>query len=71
MAWLGHRSPEATQHYTQITPTTLTKAYIDAGYFARNMRTIAVLIDQDVVKAGTATDEAWKYPDLGHGLLHL
>ena len=25
-AWLGHRSPETTQHYAQITPNTLTKA---------------------------------------------
>ena len=34
-AWLGHRSPLSTQHYARITPTTLTKAYHDAGYFAR------------------------------------
>src|SRR3954469_5575146 len=33
-AWLGHRSPETTQHYAQITPNTLTKAYTDAGYSA-------------------------------------
>ena len=37
LAWLGHRSPETTQHYAQITPNTLTKAYTDAGYFARNV----------------------------------
>jgi integrase len=30
-AWLGHRSPQSTQHYTQITPTRLTQAYADAG----------------------------------------
>jgi integrase len=41
-AWLGHRSPETTQHYARITPTTLAKAYNDAGYFARNVRTIEV-----------------------------
>src|SRR5258708_2005800 len=35
-AWLGHRSPETTQHYAPITPTTFAKAYSDAGYFARN-----------------------------------
>jgi integrase len=29
-AWLGHRSPAATQHYALITPNTLTKAYRDA-----------------------------------------
>ena len=44
-AWLGHRSPQSTQHYTQITPTRLAQAYADAGYFARNVRTIEVLID--------------------------
>ena len=48
-AWLGHRSPETTQHYAQITPNTLTKAYTDAGYFARNVRTIEVLIDREAV----------------------
>ena len=37
-AWLGHSSPHSTQHYARITPTTLTKAYTDAGYFARNVR---------------------------------
>ncbi|MCT9110002.1 hypothetical protein N4G69_31145 [Streptomyces mirabilis] len=41
-AWLGHRSPESTQHYAKISPNTLTKAYDDAGYFARNIRTIEV-----------------------------
>jgi hypothetical protein len=41
-AWLGHRSPECTQHYAKISPNTLTKAYDDAGYFARNIRTIEV-----------------------------
>jgi integrase len=41
-AWLGHSSPASTQHYARITPLTLTKAYNDAGYFARNVRTIEV-----------------------------
>jgi integrase len=45
-AWLGHRSPQSTQHYTQITPTRLAQAYADAGYFARNLRTVEVLIDR-------------------------
>ena len=39
-AWLGHSSPSSTQHYARITPVTLTKAYTDAGYFARDVRTI-------------------------------
>ncbi|MGE5285607.1 MAG: tyrosine-type recombinase/integrase [Micromonosporaceae bacterium] len=68
-AWLGHRSPESTQHYAKITPNTLAKAYADAGYFERNVRTIEVLIDRDAVTAGqAATGEPWQYYDLGHGL---
>jgi integrase len=67
-AWLGHRSPSSTQHYAKITPTTLTKAYTDAGYFARNLRTISVLIDRDAVRAGAAgSGEPWQHFDLGHG----
>lgn len=67
-AWLGHRSPETTQHYAQITPNTLTKAYTDAGYFAHNVRTIEVLIDRGVVLDGTAAaGEPWQHYDLGHG----
>jgi integrase len=67
-AWLGHGSPETTQHYAQITPNTLTKAYTDAGYFARNMRTIEVLIDREAVLNGAAAaGEPWQHYDLGHG----
>ncbi|HUY98183.1 MAG TPA: site-specific integrase, partial [Verrucomicrobiae bacterium] len=66
--WLGHRSPASTQHYARITPTTLAKAYADAGYFARNVRAIAVLIDRDAVETGaTAGGHPWQYFDLGHG----
>ena len=66
--WLGHRSPATTQHYARITPTTLAKAYADAGYFTRNVRTIDVLIDRDAVQAGAAsTGTPWQYFDLGHG----
>ena len=66
--WLGHRSPESTRHYAKITPTRLAKSFTDAGYFARNLRSIAVLIDRDVVEKGRAAFEPWKYYDLGHGL---
>jgi integrase len=67
-AWLGHRTPATTQHYAKITPTTLTRAYQDAEYFARNVRTIEVLIDRDAVAAGTASTGApWQHYDLGHG----
>jgi hypothetical protein len=68
MQWLGHSSPKATQHYVKISPTRLTQAYTEAGYFDRNLRTIQVLIDQDVVRSGAAgSGETWKYYDLGHG----
>jgi integrase len=67
-AWLGHGSPNSTQQYAKITPATLTKAYRDAGYFERNVRTIEVLIDRDAVQNGAAASgEPWQYYDLGHG----
>ena len=53
-AWLGHRTPNTTQHYAKITPNTLSKAYSEAGYFARNVRTIEVLVDRDAVTSGAA-----------------
>jgi integrase len=68
-AWLGHRSPETTQHYARITPTTLAEAYQDAGYFARNVRTVEVLIDREAITSGAAAKGTpWQYFDLGHGL---
>lgn len=68
-AWLGHRSPATTQNYVALEPTRLAKAYADAGYFARNVRAIEVLIDQDAVKsAAAACGKPWRYYDLGHGL---
>ena len=67
-AWLGHRSPQSTQFYAKISPTTLTRAYDDAGYFSRNVRTIEVLVDRDAVTSGaTAGGEPWQHYDLGHG----
>lgn len=67
-AWLGHRSPQSTQYYAKITPSTLSKAYSEAGYFERNVRTIEVLVDRDAVASGTAAaDEPWQHYDLGHG----
>jgi len=68
-AWLGHRSPQSTQSYAAITPTTLARAYSDAGYFARNLRTIEVLVDRDAVASGAAgSGSPWQFYDLGHGL---
>jgi integrase len=67
-AWLGHKHPNSTQHYTRISPTKLAQSYRDAGYFGRNVRTIEVLIDQDAVLKGDAAQGLpWKYYDLGHG----
>jgi integrase len=65
--WLGHASPSSTRHYTKISPTRLAKAYSDAGYFARNLRTIEVLLDRDAVTSGAAGGEPWQHYDLGHG----
>lgn len=67
-AWLGHRSPASTQHYAKINPATLSKAYTEAGYFARNLRTIEVLLDREAVTSGRAGNgEPWQHYDLGHG----
>ena len=68
-AWLGHSSPHSTQHYARITPVTLTKAYTDAGYFARNVRTIEVLLDRDAITTGARRRAAdpFEFYDLGHG----
>ncbi len=66
--WLGHSSPETTQHYARITPTRLAKSYSDADYFGRNLRTIEVLLDREAVVSGAAAGGApWKFYDLGHG----
>ena len=67
--WLGHSDVNSTINYTKIPPTKLAKSYQDAEYFKRNLRTIEVLIDQDAITTGAATNgEPWKYYDLGHGL---
>ena len=66
-AWLGHSSPHSTQHYARVTPTKLSRAYTDAQYFQRNLRTIDVLIDQDAVRRRVVAGEPWRFYDLGHG----
>lgn len=46
----------------------MTRAYRDAGYFARNVRTIEVLVDRDAVASGAAaTGQPWQHYDVGHG----
>ena len=67
-AWLGHQSPATTQHYVSTSPTKLAQAYNDAGYFSRNVRAIAVLVDRDAITNGAAANGSpWRYYDLGHG----
>ncbi|MFC7303200.1 tyrosine-type recombinase/integrase [Streptomyces monticola] len=67
-AWLGHRNPNSTQQYAKINPSTLTRAYTEAGYFSRNLRTIEVLVDRDAITSGAAADgQPWQHYDLGHG----
>ena len=67
-AWLGHQSPATTQHYVSTSPTKLTQAYKDAGYFSRNVRAIEVLIDRDAITSEAAANGSpWRYYDLGHG----
>jgi len=65
--WLGHKWTNSTQHYLDISPTKLAQSFRDAGYFARNVRAIEVLIDREVVMSGKAAEEPWKFFDLGHG----
>jgi integrase len=66
--WLGHRSPASTIHYLRPTPTRLAQVFRDAEYLTRNLRTIAVLIDQAAIRSGAAAaGEPWRYYDLGHG----
>jgi hypothetical protein len=65
--WLGHKWANSTQHYLDITPTKLAQSFRSAGYFARNVRAIDVLIDREVVASGKAAHEPWKFYDLGHG----
>jgi len=67
--WLGHATPDSTRHYTAVTPTKMANSLERAGYFERNLRTIAVLLDGDAIRSGAAArNEPWRYYDLGHGL---
>lgn len=67
--WLGHKHFSSTRHYAAILQRRLTAAYRKADYFARNVRTIQVLIDRESILSGAASggDQPWKYYDLGDG----
>jgi len=67
-AWLGHHSPNSTQYYAKQSPTKVAKSYEKAGYFGRNIRMVEVLIDQEAIKSGEASNGLpWRFYDLGHG----
>ncbi len=55
-AWLGHHSPNSTQYYAKQSPTKVAKSYEKAGYFGRNIRMVEVLIDQEAIKSGEASN---------------
>ena len=64
----AHTGSLRTSHYAAILQRTLTAAYGKADYFARNVRTIQVLIDRDTILTGAAAGgEPWKFYDLGAG----
>ena len=66
-AWLGHSSPHSTQHYARITAVTLTKAYTDAGYFARNVARSRVSSTATRSARRGGRRRAVRVLDLGHG----
>lgn len=66
--WLGHRVPESTRSYVAVTAAQQARAYQDADYLERNLRRVAVLVDQEAVRSGAAAQGVtWRYFDLGHG----
>jgi hypothetical protein len=65
-AWMGHRSPDSTLHYTIRTPVELSQAL--AQHAETQTRLVAVLVDREAVASGAAgRGETWKYYDVGHG----
>lgn len=67
--WLGHKHYSSTRHYAAILKRKLSAAYRKADYFARNVRTIQVLIDRETILSGAAAagEQPWKYYNLGDG----
>ena len=65
--WLGHKWANSTQYYLDVSPTKMAQSYRKAGYFARNIRSIEVLIDHESVMKGTTNNQPWIFYDLGHG----
>lgn len=65
-AWLGHRTPDSTMHYTVRTHLKLSLAV--EQHTTQQTRLVSVLVDRDAVASGTVRrGEPWKYYDVGHG----
>lgn len=65
-AWLGHRQPTTTLHYTSRAP--LEMSHHLERYGTHNTRLMTVLVDREAVQNGhAARGEPWKYYDVGHG----
>jgi integrase len=65
-AWLGHRNPDSTMHYTVRTHLELSQAV--ERHTIQQTRLVAVLVDREAITNGeTAQGEPWKYYDVGHG----
>lgn len=65
-AWMGHRTPDSTMHYTSRTPLELSQSI--EQYVARNTRLVTVLVDRSAAENGEAAKgEPWKYYDVGPG----
>lgn len=65
--WLGHRSPSSTLYYLGISQTRLAESFRKTDHKNRNLRTVKILIDQDIIVKGEAATQPWKFYDLGHG----
>jgi len=65
-AWLGHRNPDSTMHYTVRTHLELSQAV--ERHTVQQTRLVTVLVDREAVTSGETTQgEPWKYYDVGHG----
>lgn len=65
-AWLGHRNPDSTMHYTVRTHLELSRAV--ERRTIQQTRLVAVLVDREAVTSGETTQgKPWKYYDVGHG----
>lgn len=65
-AWMGHKTPDTTLHYTSRSPLELSQTL--EQYATRAMRLATVLVDRQAVETGDAARGApWKFYDVGPG----